>query len=160
MDVFKELTDETDNQVLKFGKAGNIKLLLGYTGSGKSTAIQYLAGSKLEKTYVNTKKGGKLDHIDVMQDGYPYNCDPELKHVSLSPFNVSETRFLRAIKIPIPSKTKKNNDLTLCDTPGLKDTRGKELDVANQYGLVKIAQNCLGVLPILVISEMTVGDRG
>ena len=39
MDLFKELTDQTDIQVKKFGNAGKIVLLLGMTGSGKSTLV-------------------------------------------------------------------------------------------------------------------------
>ena len=70
----------------------------------------------------------------------------------------SETRFMRAVKVPmkvgrIPEM------INLCDTPGLKDSRGKELDVANQYGLIETAKRCKGVLPVVVLSEKTVGER-
>ena len=122
MDLFRELTYETDLRVERFGKPSKSMLLLGGTGSGKSTTIQYLAGSILEKIEVTTENGGKLEHIAVKT--YPLDHDAELKNVSLSPYSVSETRFLRAIKI---SKI----DVTVCDTQCLNDTRGKELDVAN-----------------------------
>jgi hypothetical protein len=78
--------------------------------------------------------------------------------VKLGAFNESETRFLRTIKVRM--KVGRSSEIiTLCDTPGLKDSRGEELDVANQYGLIETAKKCLGVLPVVVLSEKTVGER-
>ena len=34
-----------------------------------------------------------------------------------------------------------------------------ELDVANQYGLIETAKKCKGVLPVVVLSEFTMGER-
>jgi hypothetical protein len=78
--------------------------------------------------------------------------------VKLGAFMESETRFLRAIKVPM-KVGRRFEMINLCDTPGLKDSRGKELDVANQYGLIETAKRCLGVLPVVVLSEKTVGER-
>ena len=33
----------------------------------------------------------------------------------------------------------KDNSFTICDSPGIGDTRGPEIDIANTYGLVKAA---------------------
>lgn len=73
-------------------------------------------------------------------------------------FSESETRFLRAIKVPIKIGLK-TEIIILGDSPGLMDTRGKELDVANQYGLIETAKKCHGVLPVVVLSEKTIGER-
>lgn len=49
---------------------------------------------------------------------------------------------------------------TICDSPGVEDTRGPELDVANMYGIVIAAKNCKSVVPVIIISENGMGTRG
>ena len=93
-----------------------------------------------------------LQHIGVDQNGgLPEDRDPELDEVSLSPFSVSETSFIRVIKTKY-SKGFEKNECFLCDSPGLEDTRGEELNVANMHGLVQAAKYCKGVIPIVVLS--------
>jgi signal recognition particle GTPase len=62
--LFRELAKETENQLERV-RDKVILLLLGPTGSGKSTTIQYLCGSKLVKTKVKIKDGVYLPHIGV-----------------------------------------------------------------------------------------------
>ena len=47
----------------------------------------------------------------------------------------------------------------ICDAPGLEDTRGPELDVANVYGVVIAAHKCKSILPIVILSENGMGER-
>ena len=124
-----------------------IYLLIGHTGDGKSTTIQYLAGSTLRETTVQN-----LKHLEVAS--YPPNCDEQLKEVSTSPFNVSETRFIRSIKVKVGRK-----EIILCDTPGTKDSRGALIDASNQYGLMLAAKSCASMVPLVLISRNSVGER-
>ena len=45
------------------------------------------------------------------------------------------------------------------DSPGLEDTRGAELDIANIYGIVKAAHACESITPLILISSKAMGDR-
>ena len=47
----------------------------------------------------------------------------------------------------------------IVDSPGLEDTRGPEIDIANMYGVVRAAQSCKSIVPIILISEKSMGER-
>jgi hypothetical protein len=81
-----------------------------------------------------------------------------LREVNLSPFSVSETCFIRVIKTYFKSGFSKAECL-LADSPGLEDSRGEELNVANIYGLVMAARVCKKVIPIVVLSQDSMGNR-
>ena len=88
----------------------NIILLLGGTGSGKSTTIHYLAGSKMERLKVS----GKKYHIaptEIRND--------RLKKVITSSSAKSETRYITTIPVnysDVGANTA--GSVILCDTPG------------------------------------------
>ena len=63
----------------------DIVFLMGTTGCGKSTTIQYLCGSEMHETKVNG-----LYHI-----GYKNIKNKDLKEVKTSPNFRSETRFIK-----------------------------------------------------------------
>ena len=154
--LFRSLAAKTEEQLQKV-KDKVILLLLGPTGGGKSTTIQWLCGSKLVKTHV--KMGQiSLSHIGVAKNGYPAGHDPELERVALSPFSVSETSFIRVIKTVYASGFA-TAECFICDSPGLEDSRGEELNVANIYGLVQAARVCKKVIPIVVLSKDSMGNR-
>ena len=77
---------------------------------------------------VINQRGDEMDHIDVLK--FPEGCDEDLPKVKLGAFMESETRFLRPIKVRM-KVGRKYLTIILCDSPGLKDSRGEELDVAN-----------------------------
>jgi ABC-type uncharacterized transport system ATPase subunit len=64
----------------------DIVFLMGTTGCGKSTTIQYLSGSEMFSTQING-----LRHI-----GYRVRNE-HLRDVTTSPFARSETRFIKLI---------------------------------------------------------------
>ena len=53
----------------------------------------------------------------------------------------------------------KGRKFLVCDSPGIGDTRGPEIDIANTYGLVKAAQSCKHVLPVILLSKESMGER-
>lgn len=67
---------------------------------------------------------------------------------------VSCTQFIKGVKI-----NHDGADLLIVDSPGLEDTRGPELDISNIYGIVKAAQACESIVPLILISEKGMGER-
>ena len=90
--------------------------MLGSTGSGKSTTLLYLTGEQMEYTWVDN-----LPHIDAKRP----LLNPDLEHVSCSPYSKSETSCINAIKL--------DDNLYIYDTPGFSDTRSHEIDYSNSF---------------------------
>jgi ABC-type glutathione transport system ATPase component len=82
------LVDESAKEI----KDKEIVLLLGSTGSGKSTTTHYLCGSLLEKV----KAENNLDHIQAQK----IICKDLLK-VKISNASRSETRYITPIKVEL-----------------------------------------------------------
>ena len=122
----------------------DIILLIGDTGAGKSTTVHFLA----ESTLIESNDG--LDHIIAH----------EIKHESMksfhigTPYSKSETKVINAVNINY-------NDviLTVCDSPGFKDTAGPEVDIANGVGLAKALRQCRSVRPVILISKFGLHDK-
>ena len=133
-------------------KNQDIILFLGGTGSGKSTAIHFVAGSKMAMTNVEIEKGIILQHIAPVE---PYHT-PALYNVSVSSKAESETRYISAV----PVHPDQNSSIILCDSPGFGDTAGPEVDIANGLGIVEAVKGCKSVKPVILISYLMVGDRG
>ena len=67
---------------------------------------------------------------------------------------ISCTRYIKAIKF-----MEEDCQVTICDSPGIEDTRGHELDIANIYGVVLAAKSCKTIVPVIVLSHNSMGDR-
>ena len=131
-------------------KNKDIIFLLGGTGSGKSTTIHFLAGSKM----IETKLGG-LNHIAATELKYP-----NLRFVTTSPYAKSETRCITPINVNFEDMgILRNGSTLLCDTPGFEDTNGAEVDIANGISIVKAIQQCKSVKPVVLVSYKSIGDR-
>jgi predicted GTPase len=112
-------------------------LLLGTTGSGKSTTIHYLAGSKMRSIKVYG-----ISHIEPVGV-----LNSDLKEVISSWKAKSETRFVTSIDI------KHNGDtITLADTPGSEDTQSAEIEFANILGVKKAIALAKSVRPVILFS--------
>ncbi|CAF4248425.1 unnamed protein product [Rotaria sp. Silwood2] len=131
-------------------KNKDIIFLLGGTGSGKSTTIHFLAGSKMIATTI-----GGLNHIAATDIK-----NPDLRNVTTSPFAKSETRCIRPVTINFDDVgAYHNGSIILCDTPGFEDTNGPEVDIANGISIVKAIRRCRSVKPVVLISYKSIGDR-
>ena len=135
----------------------DIVLLVGDTGSGKSTTIQFLAGCKMVKTKVEVEKGRYLDHITT--EGPITNSG--LKHVTSSAHMKSETRYIAPVIVPLRDvlSSYETGTITLCDTPGFGDTAGPEVDIANGVGVVEALKGCKSVKILALLSSHNLGDR-
>ena len=138
-------------------KNQDIILLLGGTGSGKSTTIHFLAGSKMVISKVEIEPGKVIEHITPVE---PYS-NPALNNVSISSKAESETRYINAIPVHFNIFSSHDARSTiLCDSPGFGDTAGPEVDIANGIGLVEAIKGCKSVKPVILISYLMIGDRG
>jgi hypothetical protein len=130
----------------------DVILLLGSTGSGKSTTILFLAGEELSEM-----KMGGLPHIgpsdlDSMQ--------PDLRTVITTPNSTSETRVINAVSVGLPGSTfQQPATIMLCDSPGFGDTGGPEIDISNGIGVARAVRLCKSVKLLIVLSRDNLGDR-
>lgn len=122
----------------------DIILLLGPTGSGKSTTIHFLAGSELSETEID----GTFQLVVV-------SADPALSEVYTGSSTHSITRSIKAVTL----RTANGEVVTLCDSPGFYDTDGPEIDIANGVGIIKALIGCRSVKPVVVLSSMNLGNR-
>ncbi|CAF1112595.1 unnamed protein product, partial [Didymodactylos carnosus] len=135
-----------------------IILLVGETGSGKSTIIQFLAGATMEETRVEIAAGRYLEHITAV--GQVKN--PELNSIISSPLNKSETRYIAPVTVQLKDVlgAHENGVITLCDAPGFDDTAGPEVDIANSIGVIEALKGTKSVKILALSSFKSLGDRG
>ncbi|CAG9315972.1 unnamed protein product [Blepharisma stoltei] len=131
--------------------SGNIEnkdiiLLIGVTGAGKSTTTHFLCGSKLDRILEDGVRHIKAVAIK----------NPTLKNISISSHAQSETRYITLVPINIKDS---QETIFLCDTPGLLDTSGAEVDIANTISIVEYVKKCRSVRPLILLSSKTEGDR-
>jgi len=126
-----------NNKTVNSIQGQDIVLLIGSTGSGKSTTIQVLAGGnmKLEKVEMPGKSGKYLDHVRAV----PPFPNQALKEIISSPFAKSETKNICPIMVTLPNS---EGNVWLVDAPGYGDTGGPEVDITNSVGLISALQKC------------------
>ncbi|CAF4051597.1 unnamed protein product [Adineta steineri] len=136
----------------------DIILLIGETGTGKSTTIQFLSGSKMKKTKVEVESGKFLEHITI--DGPIKN--PDLIDITSSALSKSETRYIAPVTIPLRDiyGAHEYGEIILCDAPGFGDTAGPEVDIANGVGVIEALKGCKSVKILALSSYKSLGDRG
>ena len=127
-------------------KNQDIYLFIGPTGAGKSTTIHFLAGSTMSEV---TEADG-LRHI--VPSNFLY---PELQTFRTSAGSISETSAINAVRITVSNRV----TVVLCDSPGFKDTRGAEVDIANGVGMARAMRATKSVKPVIVISADLFGSR-
>uniref|UniRef100_A0A7S1I7V7 SAM domain-containing protein n=1 Tax=Eutreptiella gymnastica TaxID=73025 RepID=A0A7S1I7V7_9EUGL len=137
------------NLASKTIKGKDVILLLGYTGSGKSTLIHYLAGSKMQRTMY-----GFVEHIEPV-----LSENTALASITTNHLPRSETQAIHAVEIQPFVGSGIKDPITLCDTPGFDDTGGAEKDIANGLAIVRAVRGCRSVKPLIVVHADRVGGR-
>ncbi|CAF3931930.1 unnamed protein product, partial [Adineta steineri] len=147
-------SDQTANLI----RDKDIILLIGTTGSGKSTTVQFLTDTKMKETRVEICPGKFLKHITT--DGPIINSG--LIDVKSSPLSKSETRFLIPVTISFKDifGSYETNEIILCDAPGFGDTESPEMDISNCVGVIRALKSCKSISILALSSYRSLGDRG
>ena len=115
--------------------------VVGNTGAGKSTLVNYLGGSKIVTVRnADNQFVGQLeveDPLDGCIVGHTAN---------------SETRYLRSYV------DRDGGNLLLCDTPGFEDTDGSNTDIANAVAISWAIRKSKTVRLVLIIESSTIGN--
>ena len=157
--ILKEIRPLNCQEVLRLVREGektadlvagqDVVALFGKTGSGKSTTIHFLAGSKMKKITVDGE-----NHIA------PRKIIPQLEKVTTSPSDKSETQYITSVTInPADLGLWSNKAIIFLDTAGFGDTRGVEVDIANGLSIIKAIEKCKSVKIVILVSYKGNGDR-
>ncbi|CAF3762063.1 unnamed protein product, partial [Rotaria sp. Silwood1] len=132
MQELGRLVDKVDDAA-KLIKEKDIILLIGGTGTGKSTTIHFLGGSKMIETRVNG-----MNHIAPTEIK-----NTDLKKIATAPSATSITRYINPVTVNLKDIGERGDtSIILCDSPGFEDTSGPEVDIANGVGIVKAIKGC------------------
>lgn len=177
---------EAGNQFLKFNsRHKDVILLLGNTGSGKSTVTQFLIGDNSKLFAVETKfnpidenniNGYSSTPIptelnsDEYSDEMAYPDETEqnekLNHHT-GQYTIIDLNNKISNNETIVSKTTFpevfwNDNSTIYDCPGFSDTRSEAHDIATNYLIKKIIDNTERVKIVFIVPQSSVvngGDR-
>ncbi|CAF0787349.1 unnamed protein product [Adineta ricciae] len=136
----------------------DVVLLIGETGSGKSTTIHFLAGSHMQEVQVPIESNKFLRHIAAVEPIH----NLELKNVTSSPFHKSETRYIAPVTIELENVPgiRETGVVILCDAPGFGDTAGAEVDIANSVGILEGLVGARSVKLLVLSNFQNLGKRG
>lgn len=121
----------------------DVILFLGTAGSGKTSTMLYLAGTKFIET----------DDGDFEIESLP-SSNHEFEGYKVSGRSRSCTRCLQTTTIIVEGR-----DVVLCDTPGFGDTEGHEFYIANGILMVQALYRAKAVKPVLVFNKGWQSDR-
>ena len=112
-------------------------LLLGPTGSGKSTLIHYLGGSGLRR-----RMHGPIEHPEPIPNG------AALAGITTHYLSRCETAHVRAVEVH-PDGVE--DAVVLCDTPGADTPGAPEQAIAGGVAIARAVRGCRSVKPLVVI---------
>jgi len=133
---------EGDSDVLDEVRGKNCILLLGATGTGKTTTLNYLNGVSLTRSLLNLEQQvleiakGQLGCGDI---GHDFK---------------SQTKSITAYKLR--SQEWGDEDFALVDSCGFEDTEGPEIDISNAVMLSNAMKTCSSLRPVVLINASLV----
>ena len=142
--VYKDLIEFIKDGKLKISNLGSKKqaiMVLGLTGVGKSTLVNYLNDIPL--------KCGKINgvwRIDLENPNITLECGFKIGHKN------SETIYPSACTPP-------GKLVSFIDNPGFQDNRGFEIEIANSFFREQIIENVEDLKFLIVLNHGDVLDR-
>lgn len=121
-------------------KKKDVIIFFGNAGAGKSTLVNFLYGCKMKKEgrYIIVDPNSKLKEITPIGI-QPISC-------TLIPQQVSDVEAnIRYLNSP--------DSFTFYDMPGLSDTRGVEIELANTIVMKQIVENANSVRLVMVFEQ-------
>lgn len=154
---------EGGEPVLKQVEGRDVVLVVGKTGTGKSTLIQALAGRTLRKAeYRSSVKRGKETET---ASKVVYEAADPLPGFDIGHGKTSKTSCIGCFD---PEKIRRDagiegsaSKLVYIDSPGFEDTSGQEADIATSVMLSEVAKRCRTLRFVILISFVSLlEDRG
>ena len=125
-------------------------LVLGNTGAGKSTFLNYMMGCKLKAV-----RPGELGLPGAKK---VIIVDPDSAIPAVMPVGHGRASATFLPQIELDSQNQYN---AYCDCPGFEDTRGAEINIANSINIKKVLRQTSRVKAILLASYADISeDRG
>ena len=99
----------------------------------------------------------KFEEVDV--DGYPHYKPIEIPNESLSKFEVSGgansvTTAIQTTKVMVENDGQEES-ITICDTPGFGDTKGPEIEISNNLGIISALKLAASIKLVIVMDHST-----
>ena len=131
----------------------DILLIIGNTGAGKSTTVNYLSGCTMESKL--PEELGMTGISEVMVVVPPEKGGALAEVMPIGHTKASKT-FMPQIETPSgPYK------LTYCDCPGFLDNRGSEINIANAVNIRAAIKQAASVKMLILINYFSlIADRG
>jgi len=151
----KILRDSIENgeDTLKHVVGKDVVLVIGKTGTGKSTLIQGISGKCLYSTVHTTEKYGQVVEKQVFE-AKEAMAGFEIGHV--------KTSMTKCINCYIHQQDHTTGDgVVYLDSPGFEDTSGPEIDIATSVMLSQVATKCRSLRFVILINYASlIEDRG
>jgi energy-coupling factor transporter ATP-binding protein EcfA2 len=143
------------SRILEDVKGKEVVMVLGKTGTGKSTLIQALAGKKMSASTYTTIKFEETIEKSVFEAEDPLTGF-EIGHVKSS-----KTRHMNGYAAMYKGKDGTTQELIYIDSPGFEDTEGPEIDIATSAMMSQVAKKCIRLRFVVMINYASLlEDRG
>ena len=155
-----------EQQLLGVNAAGHTDarhvIVLGLTGSGKSTLVNSLAGCKLRNVTEQEAEARDLPFDAVCVSGLGEGGPRDEVATIGNCFGESQTKVLQAVAVERNSDAE--NSLVLWDAPGFEDSGGAEQNIANAVNLQQLlkasARSSARGFVVLVVLDAPSLDSG
>lgn len=122
----------------------SLVLVIGDSGTGKSTAVNYLAGCTMREVSIPMGVGSRTKkHVIV---------DPQSQIPEIMPIGHNRT----CSKTLIPVVGVSQSGIVFCDCPGFQDSRGPEINISNAVNIRNIIQAAKFAKVLVLIPYATI----
>lgn len=124
--------------------------LMGATGSGKTTLVNFVAGKPIQKRLYCKRRGHGQDSSFTKE---VYVAENPLEGFSIGHDQVSETTGLMHYVRKLAREGEKEEDeVVYLDSSGYEDTVGIEVDIATSISFCRVAQVCGSIRFVVLVN--------